>query len=301
MRRMRSTKLAPFGEVWEKKLRRAIARECRWAALESLRFSRSGRRLWRARSTLSTQRVARTRARLLAVEAEAFAAVHAPAAEALGTLTRRTARAATTGAADLEKLMHYLSRPHAARPLRGRRAGPGRLFDPVLGTLSAGRVAGCHPQPSSTSTARSSTPTTTTPSPGTAPSARTRWCCRSGASTGTSAWAATSSSRRSEASGSRSEKGDDIRAAESVLYGELIGEVEPLEGARELIEDLKQRGHAVVLASSAKERRGRALPGPARRSRARRRLDHLRRRGGHEARARPGRSPRWRRPAAARP
>ncbi len=48
------------------------------------------------------------------------------------------------------------------------------------------------------------------------------------------------------------EKGDDIRAAESVLYGELMTEVEPLEGARELIEDLKQRGHAVVLASSAK-------------------------------------------------
>jgi HAD superfamily hydrolase (TIGR01549 family) len=49
------------------------------------------------------------------------------------------------------------------------------------------------------------------------------------------------------------EKGDDIRAAEKVLYAELIGEVEPLEGARELIEDLKQQGHAVVLASSAKE------------------------------------------------
>ena len=48
------------------------------------------------------------------------------------------------------------------------------------------------------------------------------------------------------------EKGDDIRAAESVLYGELMSEVEPLEGARELIEDLKERGHAVVLASSAK-------------------------------------------------
>jgi HAD superfamily hydrolase (TIGR01509 family) len=47
-------------------------------------------------------------------------------------------------------------------------------------------------------------------------------------------------------------KGDDIRAAESVLYGELMSEVEPLEGARELIEDLKERGHAVVLASSAK-------------------------------------------------
>jgi HAD superfamily hydrolase (TIGR01509 family) len=49
------------------------------------------------------------------------------------------------------------------------------------------------------------------------------------------------------------EKGDDIRDAESILYGELMSEVEPLEGARELIEDLKQRGHAIVLASSAKE------------------------------------------------
>jgi len=49
------------------------------------------------------------------------------------------------------------------------------------------------------------------------------------------------------------EKGDDIRAAESVLYGELMSEVEPLEGARELIEDLKQSGHSVVLASSAKQ------------------------------------------------
>ena len=49
------------------------------------------------------------------------------------------------------------------------------------------------------------------------------------------------------------EKGDDIRAAEKVLYTEVIGEVEPLRGARELIEDLKRRGHPVVLASSAKE------------------------------------------------
>jgi HAD superfamily hydrolase (TIGR01509 family) len=48
------------------------------------------------------------------------------------------------------------------------------------------------------------------------------------------------------------ERGDDIRAAESVLYCELMTEVEPLEDARELIEDLKKRGHAVVLASSAK-------------------------------------------------
>ena len=33
----------------------------------------------------------------------------------------------------------------------------------------------------------------------------------------------------------------------------MIEEVEPLEGARGLIEDLKAAGHAVVLASSAKQ------------------------------------------------
>jgi HAD superfamily hydrolase (TIGR01509 family) len=49
------------------------------------------------------------------------------------------------------------------------------------------------------------------------------------------------------------EKGDAIRTAEKVLYTELIRDVEPLKGSRELIEDLKERGHAVVLASSAKE------------------------------------------------
>ena len=48
------------------------------------------------------------------------------------------------------------------------------------------------------------------------------------------------------------EKGDDIRAAETVLYLELIDEVRPLAGSRELIEDLKERDHSVVLASSAK-------------------------------------------------
>ena len=48
-------------------------------------------------------------------------------------------------------------------------------------------------------------------------------------------------------------QGEDIRAAEKALYGELIDEVEPLAGARALIEDLKRRGHAVVLASSAKQ------------------------------------------------
>ena len=48
------------------------------------------------------------------------------------------------------------------------------------------------------------------------------------------------------------EQGDDIRDAEKALYLALIEEVEPLEGARELVVELKERGHAVVLASSAK-------------------------------------------------
>jgi HAD superfamily hydrolase (TIGR01509 family) len=47
--------------------------------------------------------------------------------------------------------------------------------------------------------------------------------------------------------------GDDIREAESELYKELIDEVQPMEGSRRLIEDLKEAGNTVVLASSAKD------------------------------------------------
>jgi HAD superfamily hydrolase (TIGR01509 family) len=47
--------------------------------------------------------------------------------------------------------------------------------------------------------------------------------------------------------------GDELRDEWERLFGELIGEVEPLDGARGLIEDLKERGLAVVLASSAIE------------------------------------------------
>jgi HAD superfamily hydrolase (TIGR01509 family) len=49
------------------------------------------------------------------------------------------------------------------------------------------------------------------------------------------------------------EKGDDIRCAEKALYMSMIHEVRPLPGARKLIEVLKERGHTVVLASSAKK------------------------------------------------
>jgi HAD superfamily hydrolase (TIGR01549 family) len=47
-------------------------------------------------------------------------------------------------------------------------------------------------------------------------------------------------------------EGDDIRASEKDRYFEMIDEVQPLAGARRLIEDLKERELRVVLASSAK-------------------------------------------------
>ena len=47
--------------------------------------------------------------------------------------------------------------------------------------------------------------------------------------------------------------GDAIREAEGEAYAKLIDEVEPLEGARELIERLREAGATVILASSAKQ------------------------------------------------
>ncbi len=46
--------------------------------------------------------------------------------------------------------------------------------------------------------------------------------------------------------------GDRIREREGERYAELIAEVRPLPGARDLLIRLKERGHRVVLASSAK-------------------------------------------------
>jgi HAD superfamily hydrolase (TIGR01549 family) len=55
--------------------------------------------------------------------------------------------------------------------------------------------------------------------------------------------------------GAAERDGEGIRAQEADAYKELIGEVEPMEGARGLIEDLSEReGFSVVLASSAKEK-----------------------------------------------
>ncbi len=48
--------------------------------------------------------------------------------------------------------------------------------------------------------------------------------------------------------------GETLRAVEGPLYQEMIDEVEPMKGAHELLRDLKRAGHAVILASSAKEK-----------------------------------------------
>ena len=49
------------------------------------------------------------------------------------------------------------------------------------------------------------------------------------------------------------EHGKEVRDTEKGCYRELIDEVEPLPKARALLERLKEEGHTIVLASSAKE------------------------------------------------
>ena len=49
------------------------------------------------------------------------------------------------------------------------------------------------------------------------------------------------------------EQGDRARELHSERFEDLAGEVRALEGARELLAELKRRGHRVVLASSASE------------------------------------------------
>jgi HAD superfamily hydrolase (TIGR01549 family) len=49
------------------------------------------------------------------------------------------------------------------------------------------------------------------------------------------------------------EDGDEIRDAEGPLYMMMIEEIEPFEGAKELLRKLRERERTIVLASSAKE------------------------------------------------
>ncbi len=48
------------------------------------------------------------------------------------------------------------------------------------------------------------------------------------------------------------EHGDAVREAEGEAYGELVGEVQAMHGASELLRELHEGGHRVVLSSSAK-------------------------------------------------
>jgi HAD superfamily hydrolase (TIGR01549 family) len=50
------------------------------------------------------------------------------------------------------------------------------------------------------------------------------------------------------------EKGDDIRDRWEKLFDDVIDEIAPLDGAHDLIAELNERGHRVVLASSAIEK-----------------------------------------------
>lgn len=49
------------------------------------------------------------------------------------------------------------------------------------------------------------------------------------------------------------EHGESLRDTESELFAELSDEVRPLPGAAELVQELADRGHEVILASSANE------------------------------------------------
>jgi beta-phosphoglucomutase-like phosphatase (HAD superfamily) len=53
--------------------------------------------------------------------------------------------------------------------------------------------------------------------------------------------------------GIEAEQGDELRDAEGSQYEQLIGEVEPMRGAHDLLDELKQKGHPIILASSAEE------------------------------------------------
>jgi len=49
------------------------------------------------------------------------------------------------------------------------------------------------------------------------------------------------------------EHGDELRDAEGSHYEQMAGEVEPMKGAHDLLAELTERGHPIILASSAEE------------------------------------------------
>jgi HAD superfamily hydrolase (TIGR01549 family) len=59
-----------------------------------------------------------------------------------------------------------------------------------------------------------------------------------------------------ELGGERAERehGDELRAAQTEEFDKLIGEIQPFEGAKELLQEVKRRGFRLVLASSGKSK-----------------------------------------------
>ena len=186
-----------------------------------------------------------------------------------------------------------------------RRSAPRSSRSSARASTRARRAASAPPRArpsrSSTSTARSSTRTTTTRSPGTGRSARTAFDAAAVADPPPHRHGRRPAGRRPGRRGrSTREHGDDVRDAEkAALHGADRRGRAARGRARADRRRSSERGHARRARLLGQGRRGRALPRPARRARAGRRLDDLRRRRADEARARPRRSRRSRRPAAA--
>ena len=87
---------------------------------------------------------------------------------------------------------------------------------------------------------------------GSAPCAATTSPGRCGASTAASGWAGTCSCPRSPAGRSRRRTGTTCAQAWAEEFDQLIGEIQPFEGAHELLAEVKERGFRLVLASSGK-------------------------------------------------
>ena len=181
---------------------------------------------------------------------------------------RRPAARAATGRGCLARRVGLRRIDRCVRDLRRDRVRVGADRRERIGDLKSGHapcatrfraayprvIRSRWPSPrSSTSTAPWWTPTTTTPSRGTGRCARAARPCRlwrihrhigMGGDQIVSALAGEEF---------EDEHGDAVRDAEAERYKDLIGEVQPLPGARELVIALKKPGHSVVLASSAKE------------------------------------------------
>ena len=303
MPRMRSTKLAPLSESCEKYLRRAMARECRCAAAREL--------------VVQPQRAQAVARRSRVEQAE-----RGPDERALARLSRRGVRGGARSCCGGASARRRERRQGQRRPAQGvtwqscmplvpsalpretfRRSeiDPGRLFDPVLGTWAAGRDVRMPPA------AILDIDGTLVDTNYHHAIAWYRAFRQHGVRAADLAHPpAHRHGRRPVRRGARRRASSRARRATTSARPrrcstrELIGEVEPLDGARELIEDLKDarpRGRARQLGEGG---RGRPLPRPARRPRSGRTTGPTPTTWRPRSRSPTSCRPRWRRRAAAR-